>query len=106
MDQCVHDCMIELAQAEMASQRAASHNASASNAPQASQSSEIAFPSSDRGEEPSTPRPAQREQLTLEDQVIKQQYLVRPWGSDKSINLRDLNPSDMDKLISIKGLVI
>lgn len=106
MDQCVHDCMIELAQAEMASQRAASHNASAPIAPAASQSSEIAFPSSDRGEEPSTPRPAQREQMTLEDQVMKQQYLVRPWGCDKSVNLRDLNPSDMDKLISIKGLVI
>jgi DNA replication licensing factor MCM4 len=105
MDQCVHDCMMELAQAEMASQRAASHNASAP-APQASQSSEIAFPSSDRGDEVSTPRPTQREQMTLEDQVMKQQYLVRPWGSDKSINLRDLNPSDMDKLISIKGLVI
>ncbi|KAK4139056.1 MCM2/3/5 family-domain-containing protein, partial [Dichotomopilus funicola] len=107
MDQCVHDCMIELAQAEMASQRAASHNTAGTGAPpQASQSSEIAFPSSDRPEEPSTPRPSQREQLTLEDQVIKQQYLVRPWGTDKSINLRDLNPSDMDKLISIKGLVI
>ncbi|AEO66150.1 9b3644bd-4590-4123-8813-2ec34f9ab094 [Thermothielavioides terrestris] len=106
MDQCVHDCMTELAQAEMASQRAASHNATGPNAPQASQSSELAFPSSDRAEEPSTPRPLQREQLTLEDQVMKQQYIVRPWGLDKSINLRDLNPSDMDKLISIKGLVI
>ncbi|KAJ4296129.1 MCM DNA helicase complex subunit [Collariella sp. IMI 366227] len=105
MDQCVHDCMIELAQAEMVSQRAASQNTSAP-APQASQSSELGFPSSDRGEDPPTPRPNQREQLTLEDQVIKQQYLVRPWGLDKSINLRDLNPSDMDKLISIKGLVI
>ncbi|KAK4240785.1 MCM2/3/5 family-domain-containing protein [Achaetomium macrosporum] len=106
MDQCVHDCMIELAQAEMASQRAAPHNTSAPNAPQASQSSELAFPSSDRAEEPSTPRPAPREQVTIEDQVMQQQYLVRPWGLDKSINLRDLNPSDMDKLISIKGLVI
>ncbi|KAK3310683.1 MCM2/3/5 family-domain-containing protein [Chaetomium strumarium] len=106
MDQCVHDCMIELAQAEMASQRAASHNTSAPIAPQASQSSELAFPSSDRPEEPSTPRPAPREQMTIEDQVMQQQYLVRPWGLDKSINLRDLNPSDMDKLISIKGLVI
>ncbi|KAK3904621.1 MCM2/3/5 family-domain-containing protein [Staphylotrichum tortipilum] len=106
MDQCVHDCMIELAQVEMASQRAASHNASGSSAaPQASQSSEIAFPSSDHPEEPSTPRPAQP-QLTLEDEIMKQQYLVRPWGSEKTVNLRDLNPSDMDKLISIKGLVI
>ena len=106
MDQCVHDLMSELAQAEMASQRAAASHASAPAAPTASQSSEMAFPSSDRAEEPSTPRPAPREQVTLEDQVMKQQYLVRPWGCDKSVNLRDLNPSDMDKLISIKGLVI
>jgi len=25
---------------------------------------------------------------------------------DKTVNLRDLNPGDMDKLVSIKGLVI
>jgi DNA replication licensing factor MCM4 len=107
MDQCVHDCMMELAQAEMASQRTASHNTAAPNAPRASQSSDVGFPSSDRAEEPSTSRPAApREQVTIEDQVMQQQYLVRPWGLDKSINLRDLNPSDMDKLISIKGLVI
>jgi DNA replication licensing factor MCM4 len=109
MDQCVHDCMIELAQAEMAREKAAANNQNGGNhrAPQASQSSDIAFPSSDRPEEPSTPRPSQsRDQLTLEDQVQNQQYLVRPFNTDKTINLRDLNPSDMDKLISIKGLVI
>jgi DNA replication licensing factor MCM4 len=106
MDQCVHDCMIELARAEMASQRAAAQNAAASAAPQTSQSSEIAFPSSERGDEAPTPRPAQPQQASLEDQVAGQRYLVRPWGLDKSINLRDLNPSDMDKLVSIKGLVI
>ena len=104
MDQCVHDCMIELAGTEMATQRAISQNTS--NAPQASQSSDVAFPSSERGDEPSTPRPSQPQQPTLEDQVIQSKYLVRPWGLDKATNLRDLNPSDMDKLISIKGLVI
>ncbi|KAL2016539.1 hypothetical protein VTK56DRAFT_3433 [Thermocarpiscus australiensis] len=103
MDQCVHDCMIELARAEMASQRAASQNMFASNVPR--QSSELAVPSSERSDEPPTPRP-QPEQLSLEDQVMKQRYLVRPWGLDKSTNLRDLNPSDMDKLITVKGLVI
>ena len=115
MDQCVHDCMIELARAEMASQRAASqqNNAPAPGAPQASQSSELTFQSSEQGDAPSTPRPSQQHQQqhqqqepNLEDQVMQQQYLVRPWGLDKSTNLRDLNPSDMDKLISIKGLVI
>jgi len=33
-------------------------------------------------------------------------FVVRPWGLDGITNLRDLNPSDMDKLVSIKGLVI
>lgn len=33
-------------------------------------------------------------------------YRVRPFGMDKTINLRDLNPGDMDKMVSVKGLVI
>jgi len=90
MDQCVHDCMIELARAEMASQRD-----SQSAAPNASQNSDIAFPSSERGEEPSTPRPSQAQQPTLEDQVTQMDFVVRPWGLDKTTNLRDLNPSGM-----------
>ncbi|KAK3383312.1 MCM2/3/5 family-domain-containing protein [Lasiosphaeria ovina] len=105
MDQCVHDCMIELARSEMASQRAS--QSTSGPAPHASQSSEPAFPSSDRPEEPSTLRPSQGpQQPTLEDQVTEMAYVVRPWGLDANTNLRDLNPSDMDKLVCIKGLVI
>ncbi|KAM7219317.1 MCM2/3/5 family domain containing protein [Rhypophila decipiens] len=102
MDQVVHDLMIEVARAEMA------RNSQASGAPRPSQSSEPAFPSSDvRSEEPSTPRPSQaREQPTLEDQVLANAYNVRPFGLDRTTNLRDLNPSDRDKLVCIKGLVI
>ncbi|KAK3955965.1 MCM2/3/5 family-domain-containing protein [Pseudoneurospora amorphoporcata] len=103
MDQCVHDCMMELAQKEMASQRASQNSRPA---PGASQSSEMNFPSSERSEEPATPRPAQTAEPTIEDQVSQMAYVVRPWGLDKITNLRDLNPSDMDKLVSIKGLVI
>ncbi|KAK3488934.1 cell division control protein 54 [Neurospora hispaniola] len=103
MDQCVHDCMMELAQKEMASQRASQNSRTA---PGASQSSEPNFPSSERSEEPPTPRPAQTAAPTIEDQVSQMAYVVRPWGLDKITNLRDLNPSDMDKLVSIKGLVI
>ncbi|KAK1754846.1 MCM2/3/5 family-domain-containing protein [Echria macrotheca] len=102
MDQCVHDCMIELARAEMASQRESQNT----NAPLASQSSDMAIPSSERGDEPSTPRPSQPQQPNLEDQVNQMDFVVRPWGLDKTTNLRDLNPSDMDKLVCIKGLVI
>ncbi|KAK3329764.1 cell division control protein 54 [Apodospora peruviana] len=106
MDQCVHDCMIELARAEMASQRTS--QSTGHGAPNASQSSEPAFPSSERSEEPSTPRPSQgqQQQQTLEDQINQTDFVVRPWGLDKTTNLRELNPSDMDKLVGIKGLVI
>lgn len=31
---------------------------------------------------------------------------VRPFNLDNSVNMRDLDPSDIDKLISIKGLII
>ncbi|KAG5436865.1 hypothetical protein PCANB_001618 [Pneumocystis canis] len=33
-------------------------------------------------------------------------YKVRPFGLSKTTNIRDLNPNDIDKLVSIKGLVI
>ncbi|KAF8607332.1 MCM-domain-containing protein [Ceratobasidium sp. AG-I] len=33
-------------------------------------------------------------------------YKVRPFISDAAVNMRDLNPSDTDKLVAIKGLVI
>ncbi|KAH8676073.1 MCM2/3/5 family-domain-containing protein [Xylariales sp. PMI_506] len=104
MDQSVHDIMIELAQAEMARQRGQSNGASASQRSGAP-SSDMQFPSSERSEEPvSTPRPQQTS--TLEEKVMDQAYVTRPFGLGDVTNLRDLNPSDMDKLICIKGLVI
>ncbi|KAJ5132032.1 hypothetical protein N7448_006190, partial [Penicillium atrosanguineum] len=33
-------------------------------------------------------------------------YKVLPFGLDQTVNMRDLDPADMDKLVSIKGLVI
>ncbi|EEB09036.1 MCM complex subunit Cdc21 [Schizosaccharomyces japonicus yFS275] len=33
-------------------------------------------------------------------------YKVRPFNLEKTINMRDLNPGDIDKLICIKGLVL
>ncbi|KAI1178804.1 cell division control protein 54 [Nemania sp. FL0916] len=105
MDQSVHDVMIELAQAEMARQRSQSNGLSATQRSSAP-SSDMQFPSSERSEEPvATPR-AQQQGPTLEEKVMDQIYMTRPWGLDDVINLRDLNPSDMDKLICIKGLVI
>lgn len=100
MDQSVHDLMMELARVEASKQR------QSGSAPTASQSSEPMVPSSDRPEEAPTPRPAQQRESTIEDQVADTIYMVRPYGLEQSTNLRDLNPSDMDRMISIKGLVI
>lgn len=33
-------------------------------------------------------------------------YKARPFNLEKSVNMRDLNPADIDKVISVKGLVI
>ncbi|KIH88361.1 minichromosome maintenance protein 4 (cell division control protein 54) [Sporothrix brasiliensis 5110] len=121
MDQSVHDLMSELAHTEANRQKAAaaalSQSSAGNNSGRAlsvSQSSDLNFPSSERSEEPpATPRASQQQALaatqaaqTLEDDVSKTVYIVRPFGLDKSTNLRELNPSDMDRLISIKGLVI
>lgn len=100
MDQSVHDLMMELARVEATRQR------QSASAPTASQSSEPMIPSSDRPDEAPTPRPAPQRDSTLEDQVADTIYMVRPYGMDKATNLRDLNPSDMDRMISVKGLVI
>ncbi|KAF4334128.1 minichromosome maintenance 4 (cell division control 54) [Fusarium beomiforme] len=108
MDQSVHDMMVEIARAETLRSRQSQSSAGHQASQPSTQSSEPVFPSSDRPEEAPTPRtqPDQQQQASLEDQVASSIYVVRPFGLDKTTNLRDLNPSDMDRLISIKGLVI
>jgi DNA replication licensing factor MCM4 len=104
MDQTVHDMMVEVARSETQKQKSTQSSAGNAHA-NSSQSSDPAFPSSERGDDPPTPRPVQ-EQTSLEEKVMDTVYVVRPYHLDKTTNLRDLNPSDMDRLISIKGLVI
>ena len=40
------------------------------------------------------------------DKCLARNYKVRPFNVEKSINMRDLNPADIDKIVRIKGLVI
>ena len=99
MDQAVKDTVLELAT------KGALKDRSQSSAGQLnpSQSSEPVFPSSDHPE----PTPSSRGlHPSVEEQIGKTTYVVRPFGLEKTTNLRELNPSDMDHLISIKGLVI
>ncbi|KYK57702.1 cell division control protein 54 [Drechmeria coniospora] len=105
MDQSVHDLMVEIARNEGIRGRQSQSSAGNQGA-QHTPSSEPVFPSSDRLDDPATPRPTQEQQPSLEDQVASSIYVVRPFGLEKSTNLRDLNPTDMDRLICIKGLVI
>ncbi|KIJ37049.1 hypothetical protein M422DRAFT_178459 [Sphaerobolus stellatus SS14] len=39
------------------------------------------------------------------EEIVGRVYKVRPYG-ENSVNMRDLNPSDTDKLVTIMGLVI
>ncbi|KAL7946364.1 MCM2/3/5 family domain-containing protein [Trichoderma barbatum] len=107
MDQSVHDVMLDLAQTETMRNRPSQSSAGQQASQRSTQGSEPVFPSSDRPDEGITPTPRPRdEEPTLEDQVAASLYVVRPFGLDNLTNLRDLNPSDMDRLVSIKGLVI
>ncbi|ATY58754.1 cell division control 54 [Cordyceps militaris] len=106
MDQSVHDLMVEVARAESLRNRPTQSSNGQGESQQNIQSSEPNFPSSDRLDEPATPWPTQDAQPSIEDQVAASIYVVRPFGLDKTTNLRELNPSDMDRLISIKGMVI
>lgn len=103
MDQCVKDVMMDLAVKEMESLRAQRSNQW--RAPRARDSSSVPPPpSSDVG--PSAERPSQADVPNLVAEVEGRTFKVLPFGMDKAINMRELDPKDMDKLITIKGLVI
>lgn len=109
MDTAVKDTIIELAEKRMQENRSTQSQQARQAQQNGRSSSTPPMPSSDvdnvDGQASRQGQPAvQEEDLLAEcEQTI---YRVRPFGLDKTINLRDLNPNDMDKLVSIKGLVI
>ena len=107
MDVAVKDAMIELAEKRMAELRV--QLSQAQRGPHRGHDSSSLPPmlSSD-APTPGAPSPAAAA-LDIPDlvrEVDQKTYRVRPFGLDQSVNLRDLNPGDMDKLVSVKGLVI
>ncbi|RDW90594.1 MCM DNA helicase complex subunit MCM4 [Aspergillus mulundensis] len=101
MDQSVRDVMVELAAKEMDRlrsrlQRGQNNHRDLSSAP--------VVPSSDAMSE--SGRMPQTEIPDLVAEAETKPYKVLPFGLDSTINMRDLDPADMDKLVSIKGLVI
>ncbi|KAK3717994.1 MCM DNA helicase complex subunit [Vermiconidia calcicola] len=113
MDTCVKDAIIEVAEKKMSDMRATQSQQARQNQQQSrarDSSSMPPMPSSDVDNmEGQTNGATAQPQVEVEDLVADCEqniYRVRPFGLDKTINLRELNPNDMDKLVSVKGLVI
>ncbi|KAF2088396.1 MCM-domain-containing protein [Saccharata proteae CBS 121410] len=103
MDIAIKDVIAELAENRMNEMRRQQNQRLAPNR----DSSLPPAPSSDL-DTPVAQTPVQNvtEIPDLVREVETKIYRVRPFGLDKTINLRELNPEDMDKLVSVKGLVI
>ncbi|KAF2671112.1 MCM-domain-containing protein [Microthyrium microscopicum] len=114
VDTVIKDVMIELAEQKGHEERQEilrdfnAQQAAAQPSRQRDSSSLPPMPSSDIG----NGQPAGGVQEALAglpnrvDEVADKTYRVRPFGLEKTINLRELNPQDLDKLVSVKGLVI
>jgi DNA replication licensing factor MCM4 len=102
MDQTIKDVMIELSTKKMQSLQRAAAAAPLRNG------SSVPPLSSDpiNSSAPAATGPALADVPDLVEEVEGRTYKVLPFGLDKSVNMRDLDPADMDKLISVKGLVI
>jgi len=108
IDDAIKMVMLELAEQRMQKMRTAHLQQGAQRDSRNRESSAPAMPSSDID---GTPTPRQtlqplNDMPDLVEEVMSRMYKSREFGLDNTINLRDLNPGDMDKLISIKGLVI
>ena len=111
MDTCVKDAIIEIAEKKMNEMRSTqSQQARQSQQNRQRESSSMPpMPSSDVDNVDAQANGAAQPQPEIEDLVAECEqriYHVRPFGLDHTINLRELNPNDMDKLVSVKGLVI
>lgn len=102
MDQTIKDVMIELATKKMQLLKRAAAAAPLRNASSVPPLSSDPITSS----APAATTPAVTDLPDLVEEVEGRTYKVLPFGLDKSVNMRDLDPADMDKLISVKGLVI
>ncbi|KAI1931983.1 MCM DNA helicase complex subunit [Ophidiomyces ophidiicola] len=100
MDQCVKDVMVDLVTKEMnmvRSQQANQRRQTRAREPNSNAESEV---------ENGVGRGVLTDMPDLLAEVQTKIFKVLPFGMDQPVNMRDLDPGDMDKLISVKGLVI
>jgi DNA replication licensing factor MCM4 len=107
MDQIIKEVMVEIVTQKIQSSRS-QPSQTRRRARSAAASSDINFPSSDPKAPTDEEQRLEQSQVDADmlNDVETRPYKVRPFGLATSINLRDLNPSDMDKMICVKGLVI
>lgn len=91
MDQTIKDVMVELALKEMETRRMQQHRGNDSRARNGSSVPPV--PSSDNAAPTPTPTPQATEVEDLVDDVQMRTYKVLPFGLDKSINMRELDPA-------------
>lgn len=107
MDSTVKDLMYELAEKKMAEMRVQLSQQRGAPPARGRDSSSLPPMLSSDAPTPGAPSPAPFPEIpNLTHEVEQNVYTVRPFGLDNTINLRELNPADMDKLVSVKGLVI
>ncbi|KAI9761665.1 MAG: Sir2 histone deacetylase Hst2 [Chaenotheca gracillima] len=109
MDQTIKDVMIEELEKEISERRAQQQQQARTRAQTGAPSSEPTFPSSERNENGTQENAVMSTPAADNDMIADVEsrvYKVRPFGLDTTINLRELNPADMDKMVSIRGLVI
>lgn len=106
-DTVIKEIMLDLAEKRMNSLRSQSQR-NRNNIARGRQSSSVPLPpSSEANAPPGSDAMNENEDIPdLVREVESKIYRVRPFGMDKTVNLRDLNPEDMDKIVSVKGLVI
>lgn len=102
MDQAIKDIIVDQAEEEVIAIRSELKMQRAQKANGATSSSMPAMPSS----EPNGQLSEHSEVPDLIRDAETRIYKVKPFGLEESVNMRELNPNDMDKMVSIKGLVI
>jgi len=105
-DQALKDVMYEIAEKRMSEMRTQSSQTARDDTRMRDSSSAPPLPDSDIDAATPRPHPDPADVPDLLTEVESRTYKIRPFGLDKTINLRDLNPGDMDKMVSVKGLVI
>jgi DNA replication licensing factor MCM4 len=107
MDVAIKDTMLDLAEKKMAEMRVQLSQQQRGAPTRGRDSSSLPPMLSSDAPTPGAPSPAPFPDIpNLVNEVDSLTYNVRPFGLDNTINLRELNPGDMDKLVSVKGLVI